>query len=60
MHFGIASNTGLIVAFLAIHDSILGEALLAEFASRGAAALKVAASLSCLEGERKIPSQFSR
>ena len=47
------------MALLTVHDSILREALLARITSRRAAALEVAASLSCLEGEIKVPNQHA-
>ena len=59
MHFGVASNTSLVMALLTIHDSILGKALLPGNAARRAAALEVTASLRCLEGEFKISNQTS-
>ena len=58
MHFSIASDTRLMMAFLTIHDSVLGEALLAGLAPWCAAALEVAASLCCLEGKIKVSDQF--
>ena len=59
MHWGIARNTGLVMALLTVHDSILREALLARDASRRTTALEVAASLRCLKCEIKVPSQLS-
>ena len=57
MHFDIASDTGLMMACLTMHDGVLGEALLAGLASWCAAALEVAANLCCLEGKVKISNQ---
>ena len=54
MHLRITTNTCAMVAFLATHDSIFGETLLTGFASRRAAALKMAVSLRCLKGEFKV------
>ena len=59
MHFGITCDTSLAMAVLTLHDSILREALLARSTSRRAAALKVAASLGCLEGEIKVPNHYA-
>lgn len=59
MHFGIASNASLVMAFLTIHDGIFRETLLAGFASRRAAALKMAINLRCVKSELKVSVSYS-
>ena len=54
MHFSITGSTSLLMAFLTVHDSILGEALLSRTASRLVAALEVAVTLRRLEGEIEV------
>ena len=57
MHFNIASDTCLLMAFLTVHDGVLGKTLLTGLASWCAAALEAAASLCCLEGKVKVSNQ---